>query len=159
MAIFLLKRLIIIKNNRAQKRHLFPYQPLLQCRNCLGHQYTISCVSSVLLPDQSHHFVDLYPAKGPIRTPSTDGSPMVVDRIRFPKAILTSSTRFSGTIIRRIAVHFCPAFVVISRATSLINKIKLRHIRCDIIPKTVQFNESASIVNGTASFNKTRMRF
>ena len=52
---------------------------------------------------------------------------------------------------RRIAVHFCPALVVISRTTSLIKISNSGMLGVTSVPKTIQFNESASILHGTDS--------
>ncbi len=84
-----------------------------------GFPNTISCwlASSATFSRTSLNCVN--PAKAPIRTPSTWGSPMTVFSRRLPRAICTSSTKFSGTIILRIAVHFCPHLTVISLWTSL----------------------------------------
>ena len=65
-------------------------------------------------------------------------------------AFLTSSTKFSGTIILLIAVHFCPALTVISFNTSFIKISNSAVPGTESSPKTEQFNESASILNGTA---------
>ena len=51
----------------------------------------------------------------------------------------------------RIAVHFCPAFTVISFLTSF---IKISHSGMSGVtssPNTMQFSESASILKGTLS--------
>ena len=68
-----------------------------------------------------------------------------------PKEICTSSTKSSGTIIRRMAVHFCPHFTVISFLTSLINKSNSGVPGTASSPNTEAFKESASILKGTAS--------
>ena len=65
------------------------------------------------------------PASGPIRTPSTDGSPSLTPASRFVSARTTSSIIPSGTMVRRIAVHFCPAFTVISFVDLLDEEIEL----------------------------------
>ncbi len=76
---------------------------------------------------------------------------MVTFERAFPSAICTSSTNFSGTITRRIAVHFCPHFTVISFRTSLIKRSNSGVPGAASSPKTEAFKLSASIVNGTAS--------
>ena len=91
------------------------------------------------------------PASEPIRTPSTFGSPIMFDASLFPSARRTSSTRFSGTIILRTAVHFCPALVVISRTTSLMKISNSGWSGVTSLPRIQQFRESASMVKGTAS--------
>ncbi|MNJ73292.1 hypothetical protein D3C77_700710 [compost metagenome] len=48
--------------------------------------------------------------------------------------------------MRRIAVHFCPALLVISRLTSLINSANSGISGVTSSPSTQQFNESASMV-------------
>ena len=54
-------------------------------------------------------------ASGPIVTPSARGSPTTTrSSIRARTAATRASTDAAGTIARRIAVHFCPAFEVIS---------------------------------------------
>jgi len=67
-------------------------------------------------------------------------------------AFHTSSILFSGTKILRMAVHFWPAFTVISLRISFIN---ISHSGIDgntSSPRTMAFNESASILKGTDSF-------
>jgi hypothetical protein len=56
---------------------------------------------------------------GPMRVVSLRGSPTVVLASRAASASATAPARSAGTRTRRIAVHFWPAFTVISRATSL----------------------------------------
>ena len=51
--------------------------------------------------------------------------------------------------MRRIAVHFCPALVVISRTTSRINRANSGCSGVTSSPSTQQFSESASMVKGT----------
>ena len=69
----------------------------------------------------------------------------------FPSAIWTSSTNFSGTIILRTAVHFCPAFTVISLCTSFMKRSNSGVPGTASSASTEQLRESASILNGTAS--------
>ncbi len=76
---------------------------------------------------------------------------MVTVESAFPRAICTSSTKFSGTITRRIAVHFWPHFTVISFRTSFIKRSNSSVPGTASSPKTEAFKLSASIVNGTAS--------
>ena len=91
------------------------------------------------------------PASGPIRTSLMDGSPMVVVCKRLPRAICTSSTLSAGTMMRRMAVHFWPALVVISRTTSFIKISNSAMPGCTSGPRIQQLSESASILKGTDS--------
>ena len=78
---------------------------------------------------------------------------------RFAIAFHTSSILFSGTNILRMAVHFCPAFDVIS---FLISFIKISHSGISGVtssPSTMQFNESASILKGTYSLKMCGLDF
>ena len=58
----------------------------------------------------------------PIFVPSRRGSPMVTLASRSDSAAISASTWGCGTMIRRMAVHFCPALAVISRWTSFTNR-------------------------------------
>ena len=91
-------------------------------------------------------------ASGPMRTPSAVGAPMVVAARRLDTALITSSSRPAGTIERRIAVHFCPAFVVISRVTSLMNRSNSSVPGTASGPRIEQFSESASMLKRTEFF-------
>ncbi len=53
-----------------------------------------------------------------IFTPSCAGSPTTTFSRRAISALVTASIWLCGTIMRRMAVHFCPALAVISRTTS-----------------------------------------
>jgi len=64
-----------------------------------------------------------------------------------PIALMTSSTIGSGTIVRRIAVHFCPAFDVISRTTSLTKRSNSSVPGFDSGPSIEKLSESASWLN------------
>ena len=76
---------------------------------------------------------------------------MVVPISRLPSAICTSSTMPAGTIMRRMAVHFCPALVVTSRTTSFI-KISNSAMPGRTSGASIQqFSESASMVKCIAS--------
>ena len=86
-----------------------------------------------------------------MRTSFTAGFPISTFDSSLPSAICTSSTRFSGTKIRRMAVHFCPHLVVISFLTSLINRSNSGVPGTASSPSTVQLSESASILKGTDS--------
>ena len=55
---------------------------------------------------------------GPMRVSSRRGSPTLVLLSLAASASATASALSAGTKMRRIAVHFCPAFTVISRTTS-----------------------------------------
>ena len=91
------------------------------------------------------------PANEPILTFSFSGLPITVLDNDSLMAFHTSSILFLGTKILRIPVQRCPAFNVIS---FLISFIKMSHSGipgCTSSPKTIQFNESASILKGTAS--------
>ena len=77
------------------------------------------CESSATFSRTSARWLRL--TNAPILTPSAFGSPTVVLARRADKASWAASIMFSGTKARRIAVHFWPAFTVISLATSLMN--------------------------------------
>ena len=55
---------------------------------------------------------------GPMRVSLARGSPTLVPLSLAASASATASAFSAGTKMRRIAVHFCPAFTVISRTTS-----------------------------------------
>ncbi len=57
-------------------------------------------------------------ASGPTLTPSSAGSPTWASRRRSTRSSRTCARTSAGAKMRRIAVHFCPAFWVMSRATS-----------------------------------------
>ena len=61
-------------------------------------------------------------ASAPIRTLSSAGSPTVIFARRALIASTTASASASGTMTRRIAVHFWPALTVISVTTPLTNR-------------------------------------
>ena len=86
-----------------------------------------------------------------MRTPSKLGSPINVLANLFPNSICTSSIKFLGTITLLTAVHFCPAFTVISFVTSLTNNSNSGVPGTASGPNTLAFNESASKLNGTDS--------
>ena len=88
--------------------------------------------------------------KAPILTPSASGLPMVTRLKAFAKALCTSSAKDSGTIMRRMAVHFCPHFTVISFLTSLTKRLNSSVPGLASSPSTDALSESASIVKGTA---------
>src|SRR5687768_6373092 len=93
------------------------------------------------------------PANEPILTFSFNGFPIVVCEREVAIAFHTSSILFPGTNILRIAVHFCPAFDVISFLTSSINISHSVLPGVTSSPSTMQFNESASLLKGTDSLN------
>lgn len=84
-----------------------------------------------------------------MRTPSIDGSPTVTFTSRSRSRSATASACVRGTMMRRIAVHFWPAFAVISRATSLTNRSNSGSSGVTSGARIAQFSESASAVNGT----------
>ena len=88
--------------------------------------------------------------KAPMRTPSSCGSPMTA----FDSACVSASWTLSiwplGTNTRRTAVHFCPDFTVISLRTSFMNSSNSGSPGTTCSPRTAEFNESASMLNGTA---------
>ena len=55
---------------------------------------------------------------GPMRVSAARGSPTLVALSLAASASATASACAAATKMRRIAVHFCPAFTVISRTTS-----------------------------------------
>src|ERR1700704_6369560 len=61
-------------------------------------------------------------ATGPMRTLSSRGSPTTILPSALRSASMTSVTRLAGTIAFLMAVHFWPAFTVISRTTSRTNR-------------------------------------
>ena len=90
-----------------------------------------------------------FEAKAPILTPSIEGSPIFVFSSLLLMALCTSSIKFSGTIILRTAVHFCPAFMVISFTHSLTNRLNSSVSGVAYIPRMDAFNESASRLKAT----------
>ena len=84
-----------------------------------------------------------------MRTVSLRGSPTVMRDSLAAIASEAAPTRSAGTNTRRIAVHFCPDFTVISRTTSLTNRSK------DSLPgavpgsRTAAFRLSASMLTRT----------
>ena len=89
------------------------------------------------------------PPSEPIRVSLLEGSPILVFANRSLIASVTSLIRFLGTIVRRIAVHFCPAFDVISIATSFTNNLNSSILGVMSGPKTDALSESASKLNLT----------
>ena len=79
-----------------------------------------------------------------MRTPSLLGSPTRTPPSRLPSAATTSSTKGRGTNVRRIAVHFCPAFTVISRTTSFTKRSNSSVPGAASGPSIEKLSESAS---------------
>ena len=84
-----------------------------------------------------------------MRTSSRAGSPSLIDARRCFSASITSFTILRGTMVRRIAVHFCPALAVISRATSLIKSSNSGLSGVASGPRMEQLSESASMLKRT----------
>ena len=84
-----------------------------------------------------------------MRTFSRRGSPTVVLARRSFSLAATASMRSAGTSARRMAVHFWPAFCVISRAISLTNRSNSSSSGVTSGASTAQLSESASALNGT----------
>ncbi len=85
-----------------------------------------------------------------MRTPSARGSPTVTLRSAARNASTTSAAAAAGTRALRMAVHFCPALTVISRATSLTNKSNSALPGTASGARMLEFNESVSAMKGTA---------
>ena len=88
-------------------------------------------------------------ASAPIRTSSLAGLPTVTFASRAAIASVTSSAMAAGTMTRRIAVHFWPAFTVISVTTPLTNRSNSGSSVVTSGPSTEQFSESASMPSCT----------
>ena len=84
-----------------------------------------------------------------MRTPSIAGSPTFTPASRTFSAFVTASTTLSCTNVRRMAVHFCPAFTVISRATSLMKRSNSSVPGTASAPSMEKLSESASWLNRT----------
>ncbi|MNU77638.1 hypothetical protein D3C71_672170 [compost metagenome] len=85
-------------------------------------------------------------AKAPIVVSSFCGSPTTTLASLAVSFSCTVANKLSGTKARRIAVHFWPAFVVISRKTSRTNKSIVSSFASGL--KIALFTESASMLNG-----------
>ena len=83
-------------------------------------------------------------ASGPIRTDSSPGLPTVMVESRAVIASATWSATASGTITRRIAVHFWPALAVISVTTPLTKRSHSGSSAPTSGPRIEQLRESAS---------------
>ena len=88
-------------------------------------------------------------ARGPMRTSSFEGSPSLIFDSLPVSASITSCAYFSGTIVRLMAVHFCPALDVISLATSLMNRSNSSVPGRASLPSMEQLSESASMLKRT----------
>ena len=84
-----------------------------------------------------------------MRTPSIAGSPTFTPASRFFSAATTSSTIPAGTNVRRIAVHFCPAFTVISFTTSFTKRSNSSLPGAASGPSMEKLSESASWLKRT----------
>ena len=82
-------------------------------------------------------------ATGPMVTESSAGSPTTTSPRAATSASWTRSASSAGTRIRRTAVHFCPVFWVISRATSRMKRSKVAPVPAPGA-RTAAFSESAS---------------
>ncbi len=103
----------------------------------------------------------LLDASGPMRTSSSAGLPT---RTAFKPSVRSSRTVAacaSGTSTRRIAVHFCPAFCVMSRSTSFRKVSYMSPPGPASGPSTAAFRLSASTFTRTDSrmmFGSARIR-
>jgi hypothetical protein len=68
---------------------------------------------------------------------------------RLPSAFTTSSTIASGTKVRRMAVHFCPAFTGHLARDLLDEQVELLGARPRVGPSIEKLSESASWLNRT----------
>ena len=85
-----------------------------------------------------------------MRVPSRLGSPITtLDRLVL-RASNIGSNCASGTNMRRIAVHFCPALVVISRKTSFAKRSNSTVPGCTSGPRSDAFRLSCSAINRVA---------
>ena len=90
-------------------------------------------------------------ASAPMRTSGFAGLPTVIFASRAVIASMTASAIASGTIARRIAVHFWPALTVISVTTPLTNRSNSGSSAVTSGPRIEQFSESASTPSGDAA--------
>ena len=88
-------------------------------------------------------------ASAPMRVASSAGSPRAVLARRSPRAATSASVKARGAMARRMAVHFCPAFTVISRATSLTNRSNSGVPGAASGPRIEALRLSASVVKRT----------
>ena len=89
------------------------------------------------------------PTSEPILTPSIAGSPITVFESCAMRDSWKASMWGSGTSMRRMAVHFWPAFTVISLRISFTNRSNSGVPGPASGPKIAAFNESASKLKGT----------
>src|SRR6266508_4397836 len=92
-------------------------------------------------------------ASAPMRTDGFEGLPTTTLARRSDAASPTASSSVSGTIARRMAVHFWPALTVISVISCLTNKSNSGVRGCASGPRTEQLRESASAFNRTERAN------
>ena len=88
-------------------------------------------------------------ASAPIRTDSSAGLPTTILASRPLIASITASASGSGTIARRIAVHFWPALTVISVTTPLTKRSNSGSSGVTSRPRIEQLSESASTPSRT----------
>ena len=103
----------------AQQQHARHERSALCCRRRPHSPHPVT-IHDFAGAEQLFHFrfhIATWPlwASGPMRTPSTEGSPITVFFNLSDTAAATASVRYFGTMARRMAVHFCPALMVISR--------------------------------------------
>ena len=139
----------LLTNRVGEIKAPFPFSAPIKSSSLLPNTISWELLSKLILSETSFNCSN--PAKLPILTPSTWGSPIVVFNNLLHIALFTSSNNSSGTIILLIAVHFWPAFTVISFWTSLTNRSNSIVPGTASFARTEQFNESASILNDTAS--------
>ena len=84
-----------------------------------------------------------------MRTPSFAGSPTTTLASRARSRSASAAACRRGTMARRIAVHFCPALTVISRATSLTKRSNSSSSGVTSGARMAALSESASALNGT----------
>ena len=86
---------------------------------------------------------------GPMRVSSSRGSPTLVPLSFAASASAIASAASAGTKMRRIAVHFCPAFTVISRTTSRMKASKAAPPGAAPGASSAALMLSASMLTGT----------
>jgi len=86
----------------------------------------------------------------PSCTPGSGGLPTHPSASRAATASATASASPAGTSARRIAVHFCPAFTVISVTSWSTVQAELGVVHGHVRPRIEQFSESASALKRTA---------
>ena len=87
---------------------------------------------------------------GPHARSLSRGSPTFVALSFAASASATTSASPTGTKMRRMAVHFCPALTVISRTTSLMNASKPGVPGAAAGASSAAFTLSASIFTGSS---------